>query len=134
MSNKFKKTNFTKFSKTSKPKEKQINESAIYLIIVESPSKCTTIENYLGQEYACIASNGHFKQIEGLKSINTKTNFEITYVIDSSKQNHVSRMREIINKFNKSNIIIATDDDREEKQLVGIYVSNSVYQLKQQNV
>lgn len=113
MSNKFKKTNFTKFSKTSKPKEKQINESAIYLIIVESPSKCTTIENYLGQEYACIASNGHFKQIEGLKSINTKTNFEITYVIDSSKQNHVSRMREIINKFNKSNIIIATDDDRE---------------------
>lgn len=113
MNNKFNKSKFTKFKKTTKPKDKEINEYAKYLIIVESPSKCGTIENYLGQEYVCIASNGHFKRIEGLKSINTKNNFDITYAIDSSKQAHVYKMREIINKFQKSNIIIATDDDRE---------------------
>ena len=43
-----------------------------YLIIVESPSKCTKIESYLGPEYGCIASNGHIRQTGGLKSIDTK--------------------------------------------------------------
>jgi DNA topoisomerase-1 len=113
MNHKFNKPKFTKFKKTTKSKDKEINEAAKYLIIVESPSKCGTIENYLGHEYACIASYGHFKRIEGLKSINTKNDFNITYAIDNSKQTHVSKMREIINKFNKCNVIIATDDDRE---------------------
>ena len=36
-------------------KSNNIN-SAIYLIIVESPSKCGKIENFLGSQYACIAS------------------------------------------------------------------------------
>ena len=40
---------------------------AMYLVIVESPSKCAKIENYLGPDYRCIASKGHIRAIDVLK-------------------------------------------------------------------
>jgi len=88
--------------------------TATYLIIVESPSKCKKIEEYLGSQYCCISSKGHIRTIKnGLKSIDEKNNFQITFDIIEEKREHVIWMREIIDKFDKSNIIIATDDDRE---------------------
>jgi len=103
------------FPKTTKPK-KQVsinNINAKYLLIVESPSKCSKIEGFLGDEYCCIASKGHIRTIEGLKSIDTKNTFEPTFSIIEEKKGHIENMRSIISNFNKSNIILATDDDRE---------------------
>lgn len=88
-------------------------EHATYLVIVESPSKCAKIENYLGPDYCCIASKGHIRHIDGLKSINTKEGFEPTFTIMDTKAEHVEWMRGIIEKFSKPNIILASDDDRE---------------------
>tara|TARA_Y100000022_G_C13253397_1_gene378346 strand:+ start:22 stop:2346 length:2325 start_codon:yes stop_codon:yes gene_type:complete len=87
--------------------------SAIYLIIVESPSKCSKIEGFLGSQYACIASLGHLRCINGLKQINTKDKFQPNFSIIENKENHVSQMKAIISKFNESRILLATDDDRE---------------------
>ena len=88
--------------------------TANYLIIVESPSKCKKIEEYLGSQYSCISSKGHIRTIKnGLKSIDEKNNFHITFEMIEEKREHVEWMREIICKFDKSNIFIATDDDRE---------------------
>ena len=96
--------------------------NAKWLVIVESPSKCSKIEEYLsslefdpvyGGKYACIASKGHIRTIDGLKSINTKTNFEPTFSIIDGKDRHVHEMQEQIKAFPKENILIATDDDRE---------------------
>jgi DNA topoisomerase-1 len=102
------------FPKTPKPKkEKSINPNAKYLIIVESPSKCAKIESYLGDEYCCIASKGHIRTIEGLKSIDTKSTFIPKFSIIEEKQSQVEYMRPIIAMFSKSNIILASDDDRE---------------------
>jgi len=84
-----------------------------YLIIVESPSKCSKIESYLGQEYCCIASNGHIRSANGLKSIDLKNNCEPVFSIIDEKKEHVESMRKIIAKFSKTNIILASDDDRE---------------------
>ena len=86
---------------------------ATYLVIVESPSKCGKIESYLGQEYKCIASKGHIRELNGLKNIDIKNNFHPTFTIIKEKGSHIKQMREVINKFSKQNIIIATDDDRE---------------------
>jgi DNA topoisomerase-1 len=86
---------------------------ATYLVIVESPSKCAKIEHYLGEEYCCIASKGHLREINGLKSIATKTTFQPTFSIITEKQSHVDNMRKIMAGFSKENIILATDDDRE---------------------
>ena len=44
-------------------------EESIYLVIVESPSKCGKIESYLGQQYKCIASKGHIRELNQFPTI-----------------------------------------------------------------
>lgn len=84
-----------------------------WLIIVESPSKCTKIEHLLGTEYKCIASKGHLRTISGLKSINAKKNYEISFSVIDAKKSHIETMRKIIEQFPQSNILLGSDDDRE---------------------
>lgn len=88
-------------------------DNAKYLIIVESPSKCAKIEHYLGINYCCIASKGHLRQIDGLKSIDTKKTFLPTFSILPEKKEHITIMKSVITKFSNTNIYLATDDDRE---------------------
>ena len=87
--------------------------TASYLIIVESPSKCAKIESYLGLNYCCIASKGHIRSVNGLRSIDTKGTFEPKFTELSEKKDHIMFMKQIISKFSKEKIILATDDDRE---------------------
>ena len=86
---------------------------SIFLVIVESPSKCSKIEHYLGPNYKCIASMGHLRQIKGLKSISTKDTFLPTFDIIEDKVDHIKKMDKIISEFTIENIFLATDDDRE---------------------
>lgn len=90
-----------------------LDRKAKYLIIVESPSKCNKIEEYLGKDYHCIASKGHIREIDGLKSIDTKRTFEPTFGEIQEKQSHIKNMRTVIAKYDPANVILATDDDRE---------------------
>ena len=102
-----------RYAKPGPPKEKRVNECATYLVIVESPSKCDKIESYLGSQYCCISSKGHIRTIDGLKSIDTKGTFLPTFTLIEEKKGHVEWMRAVIEKFSKTNIILASDDDRE---------------------
>ena len=82
------------------------------LVIVESPAKCKKIEGYLGKNYRCIASFGHFRTFKnGLKSIDYDNNYKAEYVIQREKAKYVSNIRKNIK--NCSEVILATDDDRE---------------------
>jgi reverse gyrase len=118
---KYYKKKFTTTKTGSKQASKSISSKSIssnlatakYLIIVESPSKCAKIEHFLGEEYCCIASKGHIRSIEGLKAIDTKKNFEPTFTFIVEKEHHIENMRKTISMFSKSNIILASDDDRE---------------------
>lgn len=78
------------------------------LVIVESPSKCNTIQKYLGNDYKVIASCGHFRSLNKLEQINFET-FSVTYDIDKPKI--IKLLKEETKKA--SEVIIATDDDRE---------------------
>ena len=111
----YKKTYKNTYKKTTYKKEfeRQLSKDAKYLIIVESPSKCQKIEGFLGSQYHCIASKGHIRTIDGLKSIDTKKNFETEYTIIEEKKSHIESMRKMISQFPKENIILAMDDDRE---------------------
>ena len=101
------------YKKTTKKKEIDVPDTANYLIIVESPSKCSKIESYLGNEYCCIATMGHIRSIEGLKSIDTKNGFIPRFSLIEEKKGHIESIRPIIEKFPYTNIFIASDDDRE---------------------
>jgi DNA topoisomerase-1 len=84
-----------------------------FLLIVESPSKCKKIEDYLGPNYQCISSKGHFREINGLSAIDLKNRFQPTYTLIPEKAYHVAQIRKIIAAYPKHHILIATDDDRE---------------------
>jgi DNA topoisomerase-1 len=89
----------------------------IYLLIVESPSKIKLIESFLGKEYKVIATHGHLCSLEGLKSIDTKNNFESNYTIIKDKITHINYMRSIIESYPKENIFLATDNDNEGEKI-----------------
>jgi len=92
---------------------KTSNSETKYLVIVESPSKCSKIEEYLGADYKCIASRGHFRAIAGLSSIDVKNDYAITFTIDPDKQDVVDNMRKTISSYSPEHIFLASDDDRE---------------------
>ena len=95
-----------------KPKAALIKPKASgHLIIVESASKCKSIESYLGADYKCISCLGHIRTMD--KDIDIQNNFEPKYVIDPEKKDHVAKMRAIIADYNPASIILASDHDRE---------------------
>ena len=49
------------------------------LVIVESPAKCTTIEGYLGEDYKCVASFGHIRELTDLDCIDKENNYALTF-------------------------------------------------------
>ena len=80
------------------------------LVIVESPSKCKLIEEFLGSGYKCVATNGHFRTITDLTSIN----FDKMKVKYSIIEKHRKNLQKIKKEISKTNIIfLATDNDRE---------------------
>ena len=84
------------------------------LVIVESPSKCKKIEEYLGLGYKVIASFGHIRELNSLKNIDIKNDFKPSFELindDDKKKKNIEIMRECIK--NTTEVILATDDDRE---------------------
>jgi DNA topoisomerase-1 len=92
-------------------KKQREYESYPTLIIVESPSKCKTIEEYLGKEYKCIASFGHLTEITKLDDVNAPNFMGCKYSIIKTKEKTVNYIGKEIEKA--FDVIIATDDDRE---------------------
>ena len=89
-------------------------ETATHLVIVESPSKCPKISEYLGAQYYCIASKGHIRELISLtNAYSPKIGFQPKYTLCPDKIEHIEKMQQIISKFSPSNVILATDDDRE---------------------
>ena len=79
------------------------------LVLVESPAKCSKIESYLGPGYRCIATYGHFRELDGLKSIDVKNNFKLTFVSMTEKMKQIHLIRTVMAEC-PGGIIIATDD------------------------
>jgi DNA topoisomerase-1 len=83
------------------------------LLIVESPAKARTIQQYLGSGYEVLASVGHVRDLPKTNkdAVDIEGGFVPRYVINADK-------REVIEKIQKaaaraSDIFLATDPDRE---------------------
>ena len=87
------------------------------LVIVESPAKCKKIEEYLGPGYKCIASYGHLRELNGLKSIDIENNFTPTYTIieNTIKRKQFENIKKEIKKADE--VILACDADREGEKI-----------------
>ena len=96
---------------------KKYSKLSTTLVIVESPSKCKKIEEYLGPGYKCIASYGHLRELSSLKNIDFENNFEPTYTIidNDMKKKQIENLRKEIK--NAGEVILATDNDFEGEKI-----------------
>lgn len=81
------------------------------LVIVESPAKAKTIEQYLGRDYTVKSSFGHIRDLpkKGL-NIDIEKNFKPTYAISSDKKKVVSELKAAAKS---ADVWLASDEDRE---------------------
>ena len=82
------------------------------MVIVESPSKATTIKKYLGKGYDVVASVGHVVDLPKSRlGIDTENNFEPKYIIIRGKGELVKNLKKTAKSCDK--VYLATDPDRE---------------------
>jgi len=86
-----------------------------YLVIVESPSKSKTIENYLGKDYKVVSSKGHIRDLSTSGKygfgIDLENNFKPNYMPIKGKKKVINEMKKEALKVDK--VFLATDPDRE---------------------
>lgn len=85
------------------------------LVIVESPSKCKTIEKYLGKDYILASSKGHIRDLstkgkEGL-GVDIEDDFKPSYAISKDKAPVVKELKKLVKESDF--VYLATDPDRE---------------------
>ncbi len=82
------------------------------LLIVESPTKVKTIQQYLGSEYDVISCVGHVKDLpKNELGINIDDNFQIALEVLPDKKKFISELRKKSDSAER--VLIATDPDRE---------------------
>ena len=82
------------------------------LVIVESPAKARTIENYLGRGYKVRASVGHVRDLlKSRLSVDVEHDFEPSYRVPNDKRDVVKELKQAASKAKE--VYIATDPDRE---------------------
>ncbi len=83
------------------------------LVLVESASKCSIIEKYLGPGYKCVATFGHLRTIASLKDIDIQNGFKPTYSVisDAFKPKQIARLKTEIELA--KDVVLACDADRE---------------------
>jgi DNA topoisomerase-1 len=82
------------------------------LVIVESPSKATTIKKFLGSSYEVVASNGHVRDLpKSQMGIDIENDFEPKYITIRGKGELLAKLRREVKKADK--VYLATDPDRE---------------------
>ena len=82
------------------------------LIVVESPSKDRTIEQYLAGELEVIACVGHVKDLPSSKlGIDVENDFQMTLDVLPNRKDFIKELRKKSLAANK--VFIASDPDRE---------------------
>ncbi len=82
------------------------------LIIMESPSKASTVKSYLGSNYKVIACKGHVRDLpKSTLGVDIDNNFEAHYINIRGKGDLIKEIKK--DAKNATKIFLATDPDRE---------------------
>src|SRR3954471_4410735 len=85
---------------------------ALYLLIVESPSKAKTLKKYLGKDYEILASYGHVRDlVPKTGAVDPDDNFRMQYELIDRNSKHVDAIAKAVK--NADHVLLATDPDRE---------------------
>jgi DNA topoisomerase-1 len=82
------------------------------LVIVESPAKAKTIENYLGSDFKVVSSYGHIADLPAKElGVDVDGDFSPKYIVSSDKKAVVKELKALAQKANT--VWLASDEDRE---------------------
>ena len=82
------------------------------VVVVESPAKAKTINQYLGKGYKVLASYGHVRDLPSKDgSVQPEQNFEMSWEMSPTGKKKLSEIATALNGAEK--LILATDPDRE---------------------
>ncbi len=82
------------------------------LVIVESPSKASTIKGYLGSNYKVIASKGHVRDLpKSTLGVDIENDFAVRYINIRGKGDLIKEIKKEAKAAKK--VFLATDPDRE---------------------
>ncbi|OHA46587.1 MAG: DNA topoisomerase I [Candidatus Terrybacteria bacterium RIFCSPLOWO2_01_FULL_44_24] len=82
------------------------------LVIVESPTKARTIQQFLSKDFEIVPSYGHVRDLpRSTLGIDIENDFTPKYVIPRASQKRVNALKKQAQKADE--IILATDEDRE---------------------
>ncbi|MFP4560031.1 MAG: type I DNA topoisomerase [Thiohalorhabdus sp.] len=85
---------------------------AKHLVIVESPAKAKSINNYLGKDYKVMASYGHVRDLRAKEgAVDPEHDFAMTYEVIDRNKKHVDAIAAELDKA--EDLYLATDPDRE---------------------
>ena len=102
------------------------------LIVVESPSKARTIEQYLDGEFEVIACIGHVKDLPSSKlGIDVENDFQMTLDVLPNRKDFIKELRKKSKAAKK--VFIASDPDR-EGEAIAAHLASEVPDEKLQRV
>ena len=82
------------------------------VVVVESPAKAKTINNYLGSDYTVLASYGHVRDLPSKDgSVDPDDDFGMKWEVGSDSKKHVKAIADALR--DDPVLILATDPDRE---------------------
>ena len=82
------------------------------LVIVESPAKAKTIENYLGADFKVVSSYGHIADLPAKElGVNVEGDFTPKYNVSQDKKAVVKELTALSKKA--ETVWLASDEDRE---------------------
>lgn len=86
------------------------------LVIVESPGKIKSIQNYLGKDYEVVSCYGHVRDLpKKERAVDVEKGFQPHYVINEDKKDVVARLSKLAKKVNE--VLLASDHDREGESI-----------------
>lgn len=93
------------------------NSSSLYkLVIVESPGKIKSIQNYLGKGYEVASCYGHVRDLPKKElAVDVENGFKPHYVINAEKQEVVTKLTKLARKAEE--VLLASDHDREGESI-----------------
>lgn len=103
------------------------------LLIVESPAKARTIQQYLGKDYEVLASVGHVRDLpkSNKDAVDIEDGFVPRYVISPDKREVIEKIKKAAAKAEE--VFLATDPDR-EGEAIAWHVKEAVGLKKPQRV
>ena len=103
------------------------------LIVVESPAKARTIQQYLGKDYEVLASVGHVRDLpkSNKDAVDIENGFKPRYVISADKRDVIEKIQKAAARADE--VFLATDPDR-EGEAIAWHVKEAVGLKKPQRV